>query len=89
MIKKYNQFSKKRINENTAGVVADRNEDSSVDIYELKLKELSDLLGVEAIDNKIQFKGEEIIFPSETEMYHVGKHKFKTAAEVAKYFRNK
>jgi hypothetical protein len=62
-------------------------EEEAGDIYQKRLQEVADLLGVEVIDNKVIFNNEEIIFPSETEMYHVGKKKFKTADEVVKYLQ--
>jgi hypothetical protein len=60
-------------------------EEEAGDFYNNKLKEVADLIGVEVIDGKVEFEGREIIFPSETEMYHVDKKKFKTAQEVADY----
>jgi hypothetical protein len=60
-------------------------EEEAGDIYNKRLQELADLLGSEVTDGKIIHNGEEIIFPSETEMFHVGKKKFKTADEAAKY----
>ncbi len=62
-------------------------EEEAGDIYQKRLQEVADLLGVEVIDNKVIFNNEEIIFPSETEMYHVGKKKLKTADEVVKYLQ--
>jgi hypothetical protein len=62
-------------------------EEEAGDIYQKRLQEVADLLGVEVIDNKVIFNNEEIIFPSETEMYHVGKKKFKTVDEVVKYLQ--
>jgi hypothetical protein len=61
-------------------------EEEGFDIYKTKMEELAKLLGVEVDEtNKISFEGKEIIFPSETEMYHVDKKKFKTAQEVVDY----
>lgn len=60
-------------------------EEEAGDIYTNRLKELAEKLGTEVIDGKIDYNGETIIFPSETEMYHVGKKKFKTADEVVKF----
>jgi hypothetical protein len=42
-------------------------------------------LGVEVEDGKIMYNGKKIIFPSETEMYHVDNKKFKTSQEVISY----
>lgn len=98
MIKKYNQFVKQKVNENIDEPSFEETEGSNMyddsqeeeeeeagDIYKKRLEELSDLLGSEVTDGKIIHNGEEIIFPSETEMFHVGKKKFKTADEAAKY----
>ena len=63
-------------------------EEEAGDIYQKRLQELSDLLGAEVINNKVIYNNEEIIFPSETEMYHVGKKKLKTAEEVVKYLQS-
>lgn len=63
-------------------------EEEGFDIYKAKMEELANLLGVEVDEtNKISFEGKEIIFPSETEMYHVDKKKFKTAQEVVDYLK--
>ena len=60
-------------------------EEEAGDIYTNRLKELSEKLGTEVVDGKIDYNGQTIIFPSETEMYHVGKKKFKTADEVVDF----
>lgn len=62
-------------------------EEEAGDIYQKRLQEVADLLGSEVVDNKVIYNNEEIIFPSETEMYHVGKKKFKTAEEIVKYLQ--
>lgn len=62
-------------------------EEEAGDIYQKRLQEVADLLGSEVVDNKVHYNNEEIIFPSETDMYHVGKKKFKTAEEVVKYLQ--
>jgi hypothetical protein len=62
-------------------------EEEAGDIYQKRLQEVADLLGSEVVDTKVIYNNEEIIFPSETEMYHVGKKKFKTAEEVVKYLQ--
>jgi hypothetical protein len=52
----------------------------------MRLKELADLLGTDVMNNNtIEYNGKTIIFPSETEMYHVDRKKFKTAQEVYDY----
>lgn len=55
------------------------------DIYSNKLQELAGLLGEDVQDGKIMYNGKKIIFPSETEMFHVDNKKFKTAEEVVNY----
>lgn len=60
-------------------------EEEAGDIFQNKLQELASLLGEEVEDGKVIHNGKEIIFPSETEMYHVEKKKFKTAEEVVNY----
>jgi hypothetical protein len=63
-------------------------EEEAGDFYNKKLKELANMLNVEVEDGKVEFEGKEIIFPSETEMYHVDKKKFKTAKEVVDYLNS-
>lgn len=59
-------------------------EEEGGDIYASKLKELSDYLGAEVENNKINYKGNEITFPSETEKYQIKgvKKGFDTIEEV-------
>jgi hypothetical protein len=63
----------------------DLEEEEAADLYKTKLSELASLLGVEVVDGKVEYNGKQIIFPSETEMYHVGNKKFKTAEEVVEF----
>jgi len=49
------------------------------------LAELADKLGVDVVNNSIDYNGKKINFFSETEMYHVDRKKFKTADEVVEY----
>lgn len=60
-------------------------EEEGGDLYQRKLEELANLLGTNVEDGKIMYDGKKIIFPSETEMYHVDNKKFKTADEVVNY----
>lgn len=60
-------------------------EEEAIDIFKKRLEDLAKLLGVEVTDNKVIYNDKEIIFPSETEMYHVDRKKFKTAEEVVDY----
>lgn len=61
-------------------------EEDGVDIYSSNMNKLAEMLGVEVDEtNVINYNGKQIIFPSETEMFHVDKKKFKTAKEVVDY----
>ena len=60
-------------------------EEEGGDLYQRKLQELANILGTEVEDGKLMYDGKKIIFPSETEMYHVGNKKFKTADEVVNF----
>lgn len=62
-------------------------EEEGEDVYFSKLKELADKLDAEVVDGKVEYNGKTIIFPSETEMYHVDKKKFKTSDEVVDYLQ--
>lgn len=61
-------------------------EEEGGDIFKAKLKELATLLGTDVMDDKtIEYDGKTIIFPSETEKFHVDRKKFKTAQETYEY----
>lgn len=60
-------------------------EEEGGDVYNAKLQEVADKLGAEVSNGKVEYNGKKIIFPSETEMYHVGNKKFKTADEVVSF----
>lgn len=62
-------------------------EEEGEDVYSSKLQELADKLGTEVVDGKVEYEGKTIIFPSETEMYHIDKKKFKTSDEVVDYLQ--
>lgn len=62
-------------------------EEEGGDIYTNKLRELANDLGAEVVGNKINYEGKTIIFPSETEKYHVDKKKFRTKEEILNYLR--
>ena len=53
----------------------------------VKMKELASKLGVEMENNEINYNGQKIHFFSETEMFHVGKQKFKTVDEVLNFLK--
>ena len=62
-------------------------EEEGGDIYAARLQEVADKLGCEVTGSKVMCDGKKIMFPSETEMYHVDNKKFKTADEVVEYLR--
>ena len=49
------------------------------------MAELANKLGTEVVDGAIEYNGQKINFYSETEMFHIGKKKFKTPDEVVAY----
>jgi hypothetical protein len=53
--------------------------------YSNGLYELADILGAKVENNEILYKNYRIIYPSETEMFHVGNKKFKTMEDVLEY----
>lgn len=67
--------------------IEEEEEEEAGDIYANRLQEVAELLGAQVEGGKVNFEGKEIIFPSETEMYHVDKKKFKTAQEVVDYLK--
>ena len=103
MIKKYNQFVNKRLNEgvydesdesieDTLYTEKDGEEEKDVDngdFFTSKLKELADKLDTDVVDGKITYDDNTIIFPSETNMYHVDNRKFKTSDEVVSFLQRK
>ena len=63
-------------------------EEEQEDVYSSRLKELAQALGLESDavqNNKLEFDGKEIIFPSETEKFHVDRKKFDTVEQVVDY----
>lgn len=49
------------------------------------LNELAEKLGVEVVDNKIEYNDMEINFYSEDEKFHIGREKFETIDEVLEF----
>jgi len=49
------------------------------------MKELSQKLGTEVVNNSIEYNGKKINFFSETDSFHIDKKKFKTIDEVLEY----
>lgn len=74
--------------EEDAPLASYEEEEEEEDIYSSKLKELADMLGVDVVDNSIDYKGHKIIFPSETEMFHVDRKKFRTAEQTMQYLNS-
>lgn len=65
-------------------------EEEQEDVYSSRLKELAQALGLESDavqNNKLEFDGKEIIFPSETEKFHVDRKKFDTVDQVVSYLQ--
>ncbi len=69
---------------NSEPTVQMEEEEEGGDVYYSKLKELADTLGVEVVDNSVVYNGKKVIFPSETEKYHIegSKGGFDTVEEV-------
>jgi hypothetical protein len=67
----------------------DGSEEEESDEYygTVEMKKLAQMLGTEVINNEIEFNGQKINFYSETEMFHIGKNKFKTAKEVIDFLK--
>lgn len=63
-------------------------EEEGEDLYAKSLQRLADMLGVEVENGSVNYEGKKIIFPAETEMYHVDKKKFRTAEEVVNYLES-
>lgn len=52
------------------------------------LKDLAKALGSNVVDNSVKHGGQTVNFFSETEMFHIGKKKFKTVDQVVDYLKN-
>lgn len=60
------------------------------DFYGSQLTNLALALGLDedaVVDNALEYEGKEIIFPSETEKFHVDGKKFKTVEETVAYLQ--
>jgi hypothetical protein len=65
-------------------------EEEEGDFYGTQLTSLAVALGLDesdVIDNKLDYEGKEIIFPSETEKFHVDNKRFKTVEETVAYLQ--
>ncbi len=65
-------------------------EEEQEDFYSGKLKELAIALGLSndsVQNNRLEYEGKEIIFPSETEKFHVDRKKFDTVEQVVDYLQ--
>jgi hypothetical protein len=80
-----NLYSEEELTDDMDMEEEEQMEEEGGDIYQRNLEELAKKLGVEAQDGKIMYNGKKIIYPSETEMYHVGNKKFKTVDEVVSF----
>lgn len=92
IVKKFNDYLKESVEEgdiespiNNESPVIDYTEEEDEYSGTKQLKELSNALGVEVIDNSISYQGKKINFYSETEKFHIGNKKFKTVDEVLDY----
>lgn len=54
----------------------------------IELEKLAELIGTEIKENKIDFQGKVITAPSETNMIHIDKKRFKTAENALEYLTN-
>ena len=63
----------------------DATEEEGTYIGTQMLKDLADALGVEVMDNAVEYEDKTINFFSETEKFHVDKKKFATVEEVVDY----
>jgi len=82
----------KRPSEEDAPLAELEQEDEQEDYFYSKLKEVALALGLDEnaiVDNKVEYEGKEIIFPSETEKYHVDRKKFDTAQQVVDYLQGR
>lgn len=89
MIKKYVEFKNESMSnldiEDKIQTQTQEEEEEGGDFYSNKLNELANKLGVEVSNGEIKYKGKTIIFPSETNQYHVDRNKFQTSDEVVEY----
>jgi hypothetical protein len=84
--------STKELEDNDASNIVDNfEEEEESGEYEgtIKMKKLAKMLGTEVFNNEINYNGQKINYYSETEMFHVGKHKFKTPEEVFEFLQKK
>lgn len=66
-------------------------EEEQEDFYTGKLKEVATALGLDpnsVQNNRLEFEDKEIIFPSETEKFHVDRKKFDTVDQVVNYLKS-
>jgi len=97
MIKKFNQYVKEsqvqveapektELDNKIVQIESQFGEEEDEEYIGNKLMaELAEKLGVEVEDGQINYDGQLVNFFSETEMFHVGKNKFKTPDEVVEY----
>lgn len=63
----------------------DQTEEDDEYIGTVMMNQLADSLGVEVIDNKIEYEGHTINFFSEDEKFHIGNKKFDTPEDVVDF----
>ena len=80
----------KRPSEEDAPLAQFAEEEQEEDFYGNQLTKLALALGLDESDvqnHKLNYEGKDIIFPSETEKFHVDKKKFSTVEEVVNYLQ--
>ena len=95
IVKKFNEYLKENTEDiiendiespiNNESPIIDATEEEGEYIGTKQLKALSKALGVEVVDNSINYEGKKINFYSETEKFHIDNKKFKTVDEVLDY----
>lgn len=95
IVKKFNEYLKENVEDiiesdiespiNNESPIVDATEEEGEYIGTKQLKSLANALGVEVVDNCVNYEGKKINFYSETEKFHIDSKKFKTVDEVLDY----
>lgn len=97
MIKKFNKFKNENVDYRELDIKPQANNyddsddgmQSILDKYEMALNDILDRLPGSYIENRtVHFEDKEIIFPSETDTYHIDSKQFKTPEEVVDYLKS-
>ena len=91
MIKKYKNFIKEE-SYYTDNEYIDSNyeeEEEELSENEEQLNKLANMLGMEVDGTVIHYKNMDIIYPSETNKFHIGKRKFDTAEQALEFIQRK